>query len=955
MRAALSTIQQTLTPEALAILNRAIADAARRRHGQTTPLHVAAAILTSTSSLLRQACLRSHPHPSSSHPLQCRALELCFSVALDRLPSSSCAAGLPPENLPQQPPPSPPISNALMAALKRAQAHQRRGCPESQQQPLLAVKVELDHLLLSILDDPSVSRVMREASFSSPAVKASIEQSLSSSPSPSHLRNVYLSPRLNAAAAGAASIAITSSVASDLTKLFDILTRSKKRNPILVGDSDPGEILREAIRRIAAADAPAPLCPATIISADKEFSFSSIEQTQIPSKIRELTALVEAHIAGGVILDLGDLKWLVESSDNQFGITKIGRAAVAEIGRLLTRCGAGCSSSRLWLVGTATCATYLRCQVYFPTMERDWQLQAVPICPRSTELPSFLPRIRIDGIQCSKAEALGKQSCFPATSASGTTQLKPPAILDASQEVFLCDICKESYEHELAKIGVSSCTESPSLPRWLQVANRRDDQVQNQEQDLMNKWQETCFRLHRNALPDAGKSSVSAIPEVSAAGNSLPQSKTTLPASPPGSPVKTDLTLGPPQKPLKFTGDAASIKRLINGLMDTVSWQPEAASAVAAAVIQSRSGGGKRRGGNQRTDTWLLFAGSDRVGKQRMANALSQLMFGGAPITIRLGSPEDVAGEDSGESSPNFRGRTLVDRTAEVIRQNPFSTIIFEDFDRWDCMTRGTIWRALEKGRMVDSHGRDAGFGSSIFIITSDWMPEDLRVLNDGLLRSEKRIMELASAGGLKLQLLVEETKDKRRRDSVFKDERLIKPRKDTLSLDLNLATCACGTVDEDAVEGSLNSSDLTMEHEHDIDHSCIAAGVPPDSSSSASEFFELVDAWVVFKPVDFRPLRRKVSQSVTAKFSRIAGKDLCVVIDDEALDRMAGEIWQEGVADHLFDETTDRILSPAIEQLLANPKVGEGAVVRLLSSKTTGQLQSSWSPAPEKVAVVSR
>ncbi|KAG5536412.1 hypothetical protein RHGRI_023995 [Rhododendron griersonianum] len=65
---------------------------------------------------------------------------------------------------------------AFAVALKRAQPCQRRGCPE--QQPLLAIKFELEQLIISILDDPSVSRVMHEASFSSPVFEAKIEQSL---------------------------------------------------------------------------------------------------------------------------------------------------------------------------------------------------------------------------------------------------------------------------------------------------------------------------------------------------------------------------------------------------------------------------------------------------------------------------------------------------------------------------------------------------------------------------------------------------------------------------------------------------------------------------------------------------------------------------------------------------------------------------------------------------------
>ncbi|TVU29817.1 hypothetical protein EJB05_21404, partial [Eragrostis curvula] len=58
---------------------------AARGNAQVTPLHVASAMLASPQGLLRAACLRSH-----SHPLQCKALELCFNVALNRLPTSTC-------------------------------------------------------------------------------------------------------------------------------------------------------------------------------------------------------------------------------------------------------------------------------------------------------------------------------------------------------------------------------------------------------------------------------------------------------------------------------------------------------------------------------------------------------------------------------------------------------------------------------------------------------------------------------------------------------------------------------------------------------------------------------------------------------------------------------------------------------------------------------------------------
>lgn len=388
MRADLSTIQQTLTPEAAAALARAMDEAGRRRHGQTTPLHVAAALLAAPAGLLRQACARAASAAGAgggggaaagagagAHPLHCRALELCFSVALDRLPAAAAAAAAA-----HGAGASPPVSNALVAALKRAQAQQRRGCPEAAQQPLLAVKVELEQLVLSILDDPSVSRVMREASFSSAAVKSIIEQSLSApspcpsaaasttttgpgplSPSPSPLpragaANAYLNPRLAAAAAVASGGG--GGGGDDARKVIDVMLKPTRRNPVLVGDAGPDAVLKEAIRRIPTAGFPA-LAGAKVLPLEAELAKLAGDKAAMAARIGDLGAVVERLLGehGGVVLDLGDLKWLVDGP--AAAASEGGKAAVAEMGRLLRRFG----RAGVWAVCTAACTTYLRCKV----------------------------------------------------------------------------------------------------------------------------------------------------------------------------------------------------------------------------------------------------------------------------------------------------------------------------------------------------------------------------------------------------------------------------------------------------------------------------------------------------------------------------------------------------------------------------------------------------------------
>ena len=137
MRTLVYTVHQTLTPRLLQFRSN-IKPAKRRGHSQVTPLHVTSTILTSTrSNFFRRACLKSHPLTSFgrqiAHPsLYFQALELCFNVSFNRIPTN------PNSQFQTQ----PSLANALVAALRRAHAHQRRWCAEQQQsqqnQPFLA-------------------------------------------------------------------------------------------------------------------------------------------------------------------------------------------------------------------------------------------------------------------------------------------------------------------------------------------------------------------------------------------------------------------------------------------------------------------------------------------------------------------------------------------------------------------------------------------------------------------------------------------------------------------------------------------------------------------------------------------------------------------------------------------------------------------------------------------------
>ena len=386
-------MQQALTAEAASIVKQAVTLARRRGHAQVTPLHVANTMLASSTGLLRTACLQSH-----SHPLQCKALELCFNVALNRLPTSSSSPMLAPHSH------HPSLSNALLAAFKRAQAHQRRGSIENQQQPLLAVKIEIEQLIISILDDPSVSRVMREAGFSSTQVKSNVEQAVSleiraSNPSnnkPKEGNHLLLGSTVSPSPCPLGLFGVKVSKPrpldqfrnEDVISVVENLVRRRRRSIVIVGEcvASSESVVRGLMEKVDKVEVPEALRNVQFISLPP-FSFGHLSKAEVEQKLGEIRCHVKSCAGRGVILYLGDLKWVAEYRANP---SEQGRNyfcpvehMIMELGRIVFGIG---EVGRLWLMGIATYQTYMRCRIGHPSLETVWGLHPLTIPANILEL-----------------------------------------------------------------------------------------------------------------------------------------------------------------------------------------------------------------------------------------------------------------------------------------------------------------------------------------------------------------------------------------------------------------------------------------------------------------------------------------------------------------------------------------------------------------------------------------
>ncbi|XP_042472661.1 protein DWARF 53-LIKE-like isoform X1 [Zingiber officinale] len=527
-----SNARACLAEEAAAALDEAVAAARFRYHAQTTSLHVVYALLLQSAggagagagsggqspscSLLRDALSRTRSAACSPR-MHLKVLERCFGMALDRLPSSGGQR--------EGGGDGPPVSNSLMAAIKRSQANQRRN-PESfhlyqqqQQQNAAAgvastfsgVKVEMQQLILAILDDPIVSRVFDDAGFRSGDIKLAIIR-----PPPTILRFPHAakcaplflcnfsagdgfeapisSRRIGFPFAPAAGQLSSDGGDDYCRRVGDILSRKGiTRNPMLigVGAAEAGRDFTQAIERQNWAILPLEIRGIELVSLEKVVAELKTDRCDLSSVDARLMELGKKATMPGLVVNIGDLKEIVEGKTE---CDEHERRLVSELTRLLD-----VYQGRLWVMAwSATYETYMKFLSRHPLLDKDWNLQLLPITSVRSGMASSLPRPR------SRMESFVPFGGIYSTACESKdlgSSVSPPASR--------CELCDDKYEEELSIFlkGQSASVyerKKDTLPFWLQKSSTTGlnneynaEQTKNAKtMELEKKWNEVCQKLH---------------------------------------------------------------------------------------------------------------------------------------------------------------------------------------------------------------------------------------------------------------------------------------------------------------------------------------------------------------------------------------------------------------------------------------------------------------------------
>jgi hypothetical protein len=299
----------------------------------------------------------------------------------------------------------------------------------------------MEQLIISILDDPSVSRVMREAGFYSARVKKNVEAETltltiagtnssglpftvsSCSESQNIIRPYTAEDRRNYTflhrhqeqeqkTPSDLRFMRQKSVMGNSEFLYSQGTRSKdaefliqalmlgekRKNVVVVGEEElyTESIVRELMVRVESGNVPEALKTVRFIIPQFSGFWDEVEL-----KLAELSRTIEScHDHGtNCILYVGDLGWTLENHDreefrmdsrNRYFYSPVGHV-VKEVGRMLGR-----YAEQLWLLGTATYQTYMRCNTRRPSLESEWGLQTLTVPAGGLSLTLFSSDAKVE-------------------------------------------------------------------------------------------------------------------------------------------------------------------------------------------------------------------------------------------------------------------------------------------------------------------------------------------------------------------------------------------------------------------------------------------------------------------------------------------------------------------------------------------------------------------------------
>ncbi|MCS6969574.1 MAG: ATP-dependent Clp protease ATP-binding subunit [Planctomycetes bacterium] len=472
----------------------------------------------------------------------------------------------------------------------------------------------------------------------------------------------------------------------EVERLWQILCRRTKNNPVLIGEAGVGKtaIVEGLAQAIAKREVPEPLANKRIISLDLAGMVAGTKyRGQFEERIKAV--MKEVKQAKNIILFIDELHTLVGAGGAE-GAIDASNVLKPALSRGEVQC-----------IGATTLDEYRKYIEKDGALERRFQQIIVdPPSPEDTE--KILLGIR------DKYEAHHRVKITDAAIAAAV-KLSDRYITGR----FLPDKAIDVIDEAGARLRLKAGNRAPLFKELeaqiRDLERQKSEAVLNQDYEKAADFRDRAERKKRELAELKRKASEQAKEPLGIVDE---QVVAEVVASMTGIPV---VRLN--------QGEAKRLLQLEEHLHQRVISQHDAIAAVARAIRRSRSGlkDPKRPTGS------FMFVGPTGVGKTLLCKALAEFMFGSEDALIQIDMSE--YGEKFNASRlvgapPGYVGYEEGGQLTEKVRRRPYSVVLFDEIEKAHHDVFNLLLQIMEEGRITDSLGRTVDFRNTIIVMTSN-------------------------------------------------------------------------------------------------------------------------------------------------------------------------------------------------------------------------------------------